>query len=51
MNEAEHSKYFYVVKDYYDTGLWSINSVRIAVGKWITPEEYYEITGEEYVAE
>lgn len=36
------------VKDYYDRGLWSIERVHKAVGKWITPEEYTLITGEPY---
>ena len=36
------------VKDYYDRGLWSIERVHKAVGKWITSEEYALITGEPY---
>lgn len=40
------------VKYYYDTGLWSIHRVRDAVIKgWITPEEFYEITGVVYSPE
>lgn len=40
------------VKKYYDTGLWGINRVRDAVIKeWITPEEFYEITGQVFVLE
>ncbi len=45
---AEHSKNFEKVKDYYDRGLWSIERVHAVVGKWITPAEYEEITGEPY---
>ena len=44
----EHSKNFAKVKDYYDRGLWSADRVANAVGKWITPEEYTEITGKEF---
>ena len=37
------------VKEYYDKGLWNITMCRNAVVKgWITPEEFAEITGEEY---
>jgi hypothetical protein len=42
------SKNYAKVKGFYETGLWSIRKVHDAVGKWITPEEYAEITGEEY---
>lgn len=45
---VEHSKNFQKVKDYYDRGLWSIDRVYNAVGKWITEAEYYEITGLTY---
>ena len=46
-----HSKNFERVKNYYDTGLWSIAKVRNAVVKgWITAEEYRDITGETYKA-
>lgn len=46
------SSKFKKVKYYYDTGLWSIHRVRDAVVKgWITPEEFYEITGEVYSTE
>ena len=45
---VEHSKNFEKVKRYYDTGLWNIRMVHNAVGRWITPEEYKEITGEDY---
>lgn len=42
------SKKFEKVKGYYEKELWSKARVRNAVGKWITAEEYREITGEEY---
>lgn len=42
----EHSEYFEKVKTYYKRGMWSIDRVRAAVGKWITAAEYTEITGE-----
>ena len=46
----EHSKRFALVKKYYDRGLWSKARVHKAVEcKWITADEYKEITGEEYV--
>ena len=45
---VEHSKNFQKVKDYYDRGLWSIDRVYNAVGKWITEAKYYEITGLTY---
>lgn len=44
----EHSKNFEKVMDYYRTNTWSINRVRLAVGKWITEEEFKEITGQDY---
>lgn len=46
----EHSKKFDTVKNYYDKGLWSKHRVQMAVGRWITEEEYKEITGEDFVA-
>ena len=39
---------FEKVKDYYDTGKWSLQKVRNAVGRWITAEEFELITGEPY---
>lgn len=42
------SKHYELVKSFYDRGLWSIDRVRSAVGKWITKAEYKEITGETY---
>lgn len=46
----EHSKNYEKVKYYYDNGFWNEARVYNAVGKWITPEEYTEITGLEYKA-
>ena len=49
-----HSKNFDKVKTYYDNYLagvkpsWDKERVRNVVGKWITPDEYEEITGEPY---
>ena len=43
-----HSKNFLKVKEYYDKGLWNKYRVHAVVGKWITPAEYEEITGEPY---
>lgn len=45
-----HSKNFYKIKGYYDSGLWSIDKVRAVVGKplGITAEEFKEITGQDY---
>lgn len=45
------SKNFDKVKSFYDAGLWSIGMVRNAVERWITAEEFQEITGEEYEKE
>lgn len=42
------SNKFQLVKDYYDKGLWNIEKVYNAVGRWITEDEYQEITGKEY---
>lgn len=44
-----HSKNFEKVKGYYNKHLWNLSRVRSAVGRWITEEEYTEITGEIYV--
>ena len=38
------------VKDYYEKGLWSLDRVKKAVGRWITQEEFKQITGTEYAA-
>ena len=43
------SKKFKKVKNYYDSGLWTIGMVRQAVVKnWITAEEFETITGQSY---
>lgn len=47
----EHSKNFEKVKKFYKMGIWSEKMVWNAVGKWITPKEYKEITGEDYSKE
>ena len=39
------------VRDFYDSGLWTVAMVANAVTKnWITAEEYLEITGDTYTA-
>lgn len=49
-----HSKNFDKVQKYYTTfyngeRMWNIDRVRNAVERnWITPEEFEEITGQEY---
>lgn len=43
-----HSPNFEKVRGYYKRGLWSIDQVRNAVGKWITKAEYKEITGQDF---
>lgn len=44
-----HSPKYAKVKAYYDAGLWDKHRVYNAVvKKWITPEEYAEITGETF---
>lgn len=45
-----HSKKFKKTKDYYDSGVWSIDQLRNVVGRWITAEEFEEITGEPYAS-
>lgn len=45
---AKKSK-FEMVKNFYDNGLWKEKRVKDAVAKgWISPENYKEITGEDY---
>lgn len=44
-----HSEKFEKVRNYYKKRLWTIKQVHNAVGKWITAEEYREITGRDYV--
>ena len=37
------------IKEYYDTGLWSVERVKNMVQKYIiTKDEFYEIVGEVY---
>lgn len=43
------SKNYEKVRTYYQIGQWDIDKVYNAVGKWITAEEYEEITGEPYI--
>lgn len=45
---VEKSKNYEKVKSYYDRGLWPIDRIYNAVGKWITEVEYQEITGYTY---
>lgn len=45
------SKNFDKVKGFYDAGLWSLGMVHNAVDRWITADEFLEITGEEYEKE
>lgn len=42
------SKNFNKVKNYYNLKLWNLPKVQSAVGKWITEDEYEEITGMKY---
>ncbi|MDO5531442.1 XkdX family protein [Sutterella sp.] len=49
MAETEHSAKYALIKKYYDRKLWNRTMVRNAViKKWITADEYTEITGEDY---
>ena len=43
------SKNYDKVKDFYETKLWSLVMVNNAVNRWITEDEYIEITGHEYI--
>lgn len=47
----EHSKNYEKVKKFYKMGIWSEKMAWNAVGKWITPDEYKEITGKAYSKE
>jgi uncharacterized XkdX family phage protein len=39
------------IKKYYDMGKYTDEQMKVFVGaEWITPEQYKEITGVEYVA-
>ena len=51
MAELTHSKKFDTVKRYYHAGVWTRKMVWNAVGRWITADEYQEITEEPYVVE
>lgn len=42
------SKNFEKVKSFYTAELWPLNWVGDAVGKWITVDEFREITGKEF---
>jgi hypothetical protein len=42
------SKNFEKVKKFYENGIWNKQRVYNAVEKWITKEEYKEITGKDY---
>lgn len=42
------SKNYKKVKGFYDAKLWSLSWVKNAVGKWITEDEFQEITGQVY---
>ena len=44
------SKNFEKVEFYYKRGFWNLEQVKNAVNRWITPEEYKQITGEDYTA-
>lgn len=50
-SELVKSKKFNIVQQHYNDGNWNITMVRNAVNKWITPEEFTEITGETYEEE
>ena len=43
------SKNYDKVKSFYVAKLWSLTWVMDAVDKWITTDEFQEITGEKYV--
>lgn len=44
----KHSKNFNKVKWYYNHGQWNKYRVWMAVNRWITADEYKEITGEDW---
>lgn len=44
----QHSPNFEKVRTYYKKHLWKLEQVHNAVGKWITEEEYKEITGKDF---
>lgn len=41
------SKNYMKVKNYYDTGKWNTAQVQLAVGRWITEEEFHMIVDAE----
>ena len=45
------SKNYEKVKLFYDAGLWTLVMTCNAVDRWITADEYQEITGKEYEKE
>ena len=51
MTELIYSKKFENVKRYYHARVWTKKMVWNAVDRWITADEYQEITGEPYMAE
>ncbi len=42
---------FELVKGFYEASLWSVGMVWNAVGRWITGDEFRDITGKEYEKE
>lgn len=51
-NRNEHSENFEAIKIFHTYKVWNIKKVRNAVvSKYITADEYKEITGEDYVAD
>lgn len=49
MATTTHSKKYSMLKTYYWMGFWTIKMMRNAViKKWITADEFKEITGEDY---
>ena len=45
----EHSEMFENIQKWYRMGLWKKEHVHVAVPDMLTPEEYEEITGEEFI--
>ncbi len=43
-----YSEKFEKTKSDYDRGIWTLKMVYNAVGRRITADEYFEITGEKY---
>ncbi len=44
----QHSPNYDLVRGFYNAELWKISWVHDAVGKWVTADEFLEITGKEY---